>query len=101
MVVAERTRVWDPLVIALLVALLATTVSGLMVYGADQHAGPLAQWMAGVSKEGEKALEEVHQTLANMTLGLVIFHLIGVALASLSHRENLVKAMFSGYKRPE
>ena len=89
------------MVIALLIALLATTVSGLMVYGADQHAGPLAGWMAGVSKEAEDILEGVHEALANMTLGLVILHLIGVAVASLSHRENLVKAMFTGYKRAE
>ena len=87
------------MVIALLVALLATTLSGLVVYGAAQHAGPIASWMAGVSKDGEKVLEEIHETLANVTLGLVILHLIGVAVASWSHRENLVKAMFTGYKR--
>jgi cytochrome b len=52
-----------------------------------------------VSKDGEKVLEEIHETLANVTLGLVILHLIGVAVASWSHRENLVKAMFTGYKR--
>ncbi len=87
------------MVIVLLLALLATTVSGLMVYGADQHAGPLAGWMTGMSEGAEKTLEEVHETLANVTLGLVVLHLIGVALASLSHGENLVKAMFTGFKR--
>ena len=87
------------MVIALLVALLATTVSGLMVYGADQHAGPIASWMAGMSKDGEKALEEIHEILASVTLALVILHIVGVAVASWSHRENLVKAMFTGHKR--
>jgi cytochrome b len=87
------------MVVALLIALLATTVSGLMVYGADQHAGPLASWMVGVSKQAEQTLEEVHETLANVTLGLVVLHLIGVAVASLSHRENLVRSMFTGSKR--
>jgi cytochrome b len=89
------------MVVALLIGLLATTVSGLMVYGADQQAGPLATWMAGVSDQAEHALEEVHETMANVTLGLVVLHLIGVAVASLSHRENLVKAMLTGYKRPQ
>ena len=87
------------MVVALLVALLATTVSGLMVYGADQHAGPMASWMAGVSDQAEHALEEVHETLANVTLALVLLHVIGVAVASLSHRENLVRSMFTGHKR--
>ena len=89
------------MVLVLLIALLATTVSGLMVYGADQHAGPLASWMAGASEQTEHMLEKVHETLANVTLALVVLHVIGVIVASLSHRENLVKAMFSGYKRSE
>jgi cytochrome b len=87
------------MVVVLLIALLATTVSGLMVYGADQHAGPLAGWMAGASEQAEHMLEEVHETLANVTLALVVLHLIGVGLASWSHRENLVRSMFTGYKR--
>jgi len=87
------------MVVALLIMLLATTVSGLMVYGVDEQAGPLASVMAGVSKEAEDTLEEVHETLANVTLALVVLHVIGVAIASLSHRENLVRSMFTGYKQ--
>jgi len=87
------------MVVALLIMLLATTVSGLKVYGADEQAGPLASVMAGVSKEAEDTLEEVHETLANVTLALVVLHVIGVAIASLSHRENLVRSMFTGYKQ--
>ena len=87
------------MVVALLIALLATTVSGLMVYGAEQHAGPLASWMAGASDQAEHTLEEVHEALANVTLALVLLHVIGVAVASLSHRENLVRSMLTGLKR--
>jgi cytochrome b len=86
------------MVIALLVALLATTVSGLMVYGAEDHAGPLAGWMAGLSEQTEEILEEIHETLASVTLALVLLHVIGVVVASLSHRENLVRSMFTGTK---
>jgi cytochrome b len=89
------------MVLALLLALIGTTVSGLLVYGADQHAGPFAGWMAGVSEDQEHRLEELHEVFANRTLGLVVLHGVGVILASVSHRENLVRAMFTGYKRSE
>jgi cytochrome b len=49
---------------------------------------------------GSAALQHVHSALAHGALALVIVHLGGVALASLRHRENLVRAMVFGVKRP-
>ncbi|QTN23180.1 cytochrome b/b6 domain-containing protein [Rhizobacter sp. AJA081-3] len=43
-------------------------------------------------------LEEVHEVAANGLLALVIIHLIGVAVGSWVHRENLVRSMLTGRK---
>ena len=84
------------MVIALIVLLAATVVTGLIVYGGDQQAGPLAGL---VSKETGESLEELHELIANITLAFIIAHIAAVILASFVHRENLPRAMITGYKR--
>ena len=84
------------MVFALVVFLVATVVTGLIVYGGDQQSGPLAGMF---SKDMGEAWEGVHELIANITLALVLFHLAGVALASFAHRENLIRAMITGYKK--
>jgi cytochrome b len=83
------------MVVALLVFVAATVVTGLIVYGGDQGAGPLA---GVVSKETGEALEDAHELIANITLALIVIHILAVVLASFAHHENLVRAMITGYK---
>jgi cytochrome b len=47
---------------------------------------------------GGDALEELHEAIANVMLGLVVLHVVAVVVSSRLHRENLVGAMISGYK---
>jgi cytochrome b len=94
------------MVVLLLVALAATTWSGLIVYAYDRQEGPLVGWVADAAvadaalfESREEYWEETHELIANLTLLLVLLHLAGVLLASFAHRENLVVAMLTGYKR--
>ena len=57
------------MVLALLLLLTATVATGLIVYGGDQQAGPLAGMF---SKDTGEAMEEVHDVLANITLAFIL-----------------------------
>ena len=51
------------------------------------------------SEIGGELYEELHEALATAMLAVVGVHVAGVILSSLLHRENLVGAMLSGFKR--
>jgi cytochrome b len=73
------------MVLALLVMLAATAASGSMM---TLDAYRSAEW-----------LEELHEGLASVTLGLTGLHVLAVAIMSVVHGENLVRAMITGRKR--
>jgi|SRR6516162_748239 cytochrome b len=103
------------MVIALLVCLAATVATGLIAYG-EEGKGPLAAVLVTDAnangneaehrapaktgrEESESTIGELHGLLANITVALVVAHILGVAVASVVHKENLVFAMITGRKR--
>lgn len=70
-------------IVLLLVLGLASALSGLAMY---------------LELAGD-GLEDVHEFAANAMLAVVLIHIAGVVVSSFLHRENLVGAMLSGYKR--
>jgi len=73
------------MIVALLAAIAATSASGWLIT-TD------AFW-------GSVAMQRLHSVLAHALIPLVLAHLAGVALASVRHHENLVRAMVFGMKR--
>jgi cytochrome b len=96
---------------AMVVALLAITVaigwSGVELEEGGVLFAAAPQLIASARADGdgdgggEKAIEEIHETLGNLGILLVVLHLAGVALASVVHRENLARAMVTGRKRAD
>jgi cytochrome b len=74
------------MVIALLACLPALAVTGWL-YRTERF------W-------GEVWLDELHQGIAWTLVVLAALHVAGVVVTGWRHRENLVRAMFSGRKRP-
>jgi cytochrome b len=73
------------MILSLLAMLVATGASGWMM---KMSAYRSAEW-----------LEELHESLASITLALVGIHVLAVAFISAVHGENLVRAMITGRKR--
>jgi len=86
------------MVILLMVSLLVTSITGVVLLGAEDQAGPVAGWFSQGGGFWGEALEEVHEFFANFTLLLVFVHVAGVIVESFIHRENLVSAMITGFK---
>lgn len=103
------------MVLVMLITLSVVNWTGLMAYGSEGK-GPLAQVEASLITtaiadsweyesdhdhgEGDEFWEELHEGSVYFMLLLIALHLAGVGLSSLLHRENLVRAMITGYKAP-
>lgn len=116
------------MVIALLIVLALTTLSGLLTYGAEGK-GPLAlgpvnlvdnaladdddhgdagdhkgyepdkRAEKGVSEGRSHFWKEIHESVVGFLIFLICVHVAGVVVSSYVHKENLILAMITGYKK--
>ena len=84
------------MVLALLVSVVLTGVSGVMLYDATYGSGALSQWMATQYWNPYEALDDSHEALANWTVFLLLLHFAGIALDTILHGDNPVRVLFTG-----
>jgi cytochrome b len=117
------------MILAIILSLLITSGAGMVILAGEEGEGPLAGWLIATPEmqsgsvpaetrhpaeeadedtheEGEheesalvETAEGVHEWFANFTLMLVFFHVVAVIVESIRERQNLVRSMFTGYKR--
>jgi cytochrome b len=63
-------------------------------------ASGVSGWLA-YNEIGGEWLEEGHELFSNLMLAVVGVHIAGVIMSSWFHRENLTRAMVTGYKQGE
>lgn len=83
------------MVVAMLGVLLATTLTGVIVYAGPEWDGVLAPWISGGLAAG---LKKLHEALAEALPFMVAAHVAGVLVSSVVERQNLPLAMVTGYK---
>jgi cytochrome b len=87
------------MIVLMLIGLILTGLSGIAIYAAENHAGPMAGLFAGGAYAWSKEpLEALHELFANGMALLVIIHVAGVVVESFVHGENLVRSMWNGDK---
>ncbi len=82
------------MVVALLVALVVVTSTGVLIALGPEWSGPLV-----ISKTLASGLKELHEVSAWTLAVMVGFHVAGVILSSVLEKQNLVVGMITGFKR--
>lgn len=87
------------MVFALLAMLALIFLSGLTTLAVIDFEGPFLFLIDYFDDGASYAARHLHGWLVDAALLLVPLHLLGVAAGSFQHKENLVRAMFTGKKK--
>lgn len=82
-------------IFAILLLSLLIAITGFLTFGGEEGHGPLAGF---ISYDVGRFMKEAHEVFASLLMALVVLHVGGVIIESLFHKENLVRAMITGYK---
>jgi cytochrome b len=87
------------MVFGVLALLAMIFLTGLVTLAVIDFEGPLLFLIDYVDDETSYAVRHLHGWLIDIALVIIPLHLLGVAVGSLQHKENLVRAMITGKKK--
>jgi len=94
-----HTPIGGVMIVLLLFGLLLLTLSGVMLYALEGALLPFAGLITGVDLDTTILIEHMHGRTADLLALLVLFHIAGVLFESLLQKQNLVRAMITGFKK--
>jgi cytochrome b len=83
------------MVIALITMMFIITFSGVALDAAENRSGPLASTQLFYYTD---QIAFLHDISTDITVALIVLHILGVMFSGVLHKENLVKAMITGKK---
>lgn len=87
------------MIFALLIILTLILLSGLATLAVIDFEGPMQFLINYLDDNASFAIRHMHNLLINVALILIPLHIFGVVIGSIQHKENLVRAMFTGKKK--
>ncbi|MBF0282005.1 MAG: cytochrome b/b6 domain-containing protein [Zetaproteobacteria bacterium] len=87
------------MIFTLLIVLLSIAGTGLILEAWGEFSGPLWAMQISISDTVGALAKELHEEIVDIILILIALHILGVIVASIQHKESLVKAMITGKKR--
>ena len=87
------------MILALLTCLTLSVTTGMVALAVEEFSGPMLGMVLGMNDHVAEAIAAAHEFFTHLMLVLIGLHVAGVILASVQHRENLVRAMWTGRKK--